>query len=172
MPAKLDVLGEQFGRLKVVEKAKPFGRRSAWKCICECGNSTRVRTEHLRGNRVNSCGCIRQETAAALKFDHGHARKGKTTAEFNSWIGMRERCFNPNAEKYPTYGARGITVCDEWRNDFSAFLAHVGLKPNPRMTIDRIDNDGNYEPGNVRWATPHEQRMNQRRMKSKLYEDG
>lgn len=134
MPSKLDISGQKFGRLEVISAAAPFGQRSAWECVCECGKTTRVRTEHLRGNRVNSCGCIKKEAAAALKYSHGHARKGKTTGEFRSWIAMRERCLNPNSEKYPTYGAIGITVCDEWREDFAAFLAHVGPKPTPRMT--------------------------------------
>jgi hypothetical protein len=88
------------------------------------------------------------------------------TREFVAWCAAKERCFNPNAEKYADYGGRGITMAVEWIDNFAAFLAHIGPKPDPDMSLDRIDVDGSYEPGNVRWATASEQRLNQRRMRA------
>lgn len=162
--------GQVFGRLTVIDRAPDIrssvGKaRVAWNCKCECGNHAVVRSEHLVGNRVNSCGCIRKEKVAALKYKHGESRKGKWSLEFRAWCAAKERCYNVNMEHYENYGGRGIKMCDEWKNDFSAFLSHIGRKPRRGMSLDRIDVNGNYEPGNVRWATASEQRLNQRRMK-------
>lgn len=87
---------------------------------------------------------------------------GRGTAEFQAWAGMVSRCSNPNGGDYPNYGGRGIRVCKEWQDSYLAFLGHVGRKPSPQHSLDRIDNDGNYEPGNVRWATRAEQNLNRR----------
>lgn len=93
------------------------------------------------------------------RITHGHTRGRTTTPEFRSWLGMRQRCYYPNHAKYPKYGARGITVCEQWKASFETFL--IDMEPRPAgTTLDRIDNDGNYEPGNCRWATPKEQRAN------------
>jgi len=100
-----------------------------------------------------------------LKYRHGSARKGKITPEFAAWCAAKDRCSNPNNDHYCYYGGRGIRMAGEWLNDFAAFLAHIGPKPSPELSLDRIDVDGHYEPGNVRWATSSEQRLNQRRMK-------
>ena len=98
---------------------------------------------------------------------HGHSNVGnKATKEYNCWLNIKQRCHNPNHHKYPIYGGRGIIVCDEWRNDFEAFYAHIGDAPGPSYSIDRIDVDGNYEPGNVRWATKSQQAINTRIYKS------
>lgn len=99
-----------------------------------------------------------------LTVQHGAARKGQNTMEFRAWCAAKARCYNSKVDRYPIYGGRGIRMADEWRDDFAAFFAHIGPKPSPKMTLDRIDVDGNYEPGNVRWATAREQRLNQRRM--------
>jgi len=100
----------------------------------------------------------------AKNLTHGHSVGHKTTAEFRAWCSMKSRCYVETNEKYPIYGGRGITVHDAWLTDFQAFYDHVGPKPEPRYSLDRIDVNGNYEPGNVRWATPSQQRLNQRRM--------
>ena len=94
---------------------------------------------------------------------HGHARGGRQTTEYSAWLGMKKRCTKPNNSRYGSYGGRGITVCKRWMDSFQAFLADMGLKPSPDLSIDRIDNDGNYEPGNCRWATKEEQSSNKRR---------
>jgi hypothetical protein len=103
----------------------------------------------------------RADLLAARNFRHGHSARGKQTGEYRSWRGMIERCERPEHIGFKYYGARGIKVCERW-HDFSLFLADMGAKPSARHTVDRIESDGDYEPGNCRWATPAEQRMNQR----------
>jgi hypothetical protein len=105
---------------------------------------------------TQSCGCLRREVTAARSITHGHQRDRRMTRELKSWTHAKSRCFNPNDPKYPQYGGRGITMCPEWVSDFAAFYAYVGPAPSGH-TIDRIDVNGNYEPGNVRWATSAQQ---------------
>lgn len=105
-----------------------------------------------------------REIVGAMHLKHGYARKDKALrfAEYGIWAGIIKRCENRNNHAYPRYGGRGIGICAEWRHDFPAFLAHVGPRPSPVHSVDRINNDGNYEPGNVRWATPTDQARNRR----------
>lgn len=160
----IDLTGQTFDRLTVKGQAERRTGRIAWRCECTCGSSAVVTTKHLRGGRVRSCGCLRREQIGALKFDHGQARAKANTKEFRAWCSAKERCYNPNHDRYALYGGRGVRMAAEWLNDFAAFFAHIGPKPDPKMTVDRIDPNGHYEPGNVRWATASEQRRNQRRM--------
>ena len=151
-------IGQRFGRWTVVSEAMP-GRRSSYVCRCDCGTERSVMRQNLLHptKPSRSCGCGR-ERQLAVATTHGMTN----SPEFSVWRSMKTRCYNPNHHKYPLYGGRGIIVCDEWLNDFAAFYAYVGPRPSMKHTLDRIDGDRNYEPGNVRWATPLEQRHNRR----------
>jgi hypothetical protein len=147
---RLDLTGSVYGQLTVVRYDRTVHGNSFWVCRCSCGNTPVVRADHLKQGRVVSCGC-RQLTA------DGHA--ARLTPTYHSWHAMRARCRDPKQPSFPRYGGRGITVCERW-NDFRAFLADMGERP-AGTTLDRFPNqDGNYEPGNCRWATPSEQRNN------------
>jgi hypothetical protein len=161
----LDRVGTQYTRLRVL---LPVGvdayRYMQWLCVCSCGNFTVVSGRHLTSGATRSCGCLQQEAVRRTGKDnttHTHSRRGQTTAEYRAWCHMWSRCTNPNVERYPNYGGRGIRVCKRWKR-FENFYADVGPRPSERYSIDRIENDGNYEPGNVRWATRSEQRRNRR----------
>jgi hypothetical protein len=163
---RLPMIGRRFDRLVVIGEAEP-GRQGdgrpclRWRCRCDCGNEITVDGRGLRSGASRSCGCRKSEAIVARFTTHGHTRGG-LTPEYQAWRGMKTRCLNPRHHKFPDYGGRGIRVCDEWINSFEAFLAHIGPRPSPEMSVDRIDVDGHYEPGNVRWATPLQQRHNRR----------
>jgi hypothetical protein len=117
----------------------------------------------LRGRGILSCGCFQQEQASKANTTHGDSRRnGKRTPEYQAWTGMIKRCSNPSEIGFRHYGGRGIKVCERWRHSFPNFLADMGRKPSPKHSIERNDNDGNYEPSNCRWATQKEQIHNKR----------
>jgi hypothetical protein len=109
------------------------------------------------------CALCADKVGAVKRQSHGAANRGEILPEYNAWRGMKNRCYNPKEKWFDNYGGRGITVCPAWINDFSAFFEHIGPRPGPGYTVDRIRVNGNYEPGNVRWATVREQNLNQRR---------
>lgn len=169
-PRVKDITGLKFGRLTAIgfhsyrneKQGKRTRRMAVWVCECECGNKKAMQAVLLKSGTSRSCGCLQLETMktnglAAAK--HGMHR----SAEYGIWAGMKYRCNNPKSRIYNYYGGRGITVCDRWLHSFEAFYADMGPRPSPKHSIDRIDNDGNYEPGNCRWATQAQQAANQRR---------
>ena len=156
-----DLTGQRFGRLTVIERAENKGRRVRWKCKCDCGNTKIVTADSLLQANTQSCGCLHNEQIVERNFKHG---KGHTTI-YENWKAMKSRCLNPNNSKFKDYGGRGITIYPEWIHDFQAFydyvskLEHFGEKG---YTLDRINNNGNYEPNNLRWADGKIQHRNKR----------
>jgi len=159
MGRKVNLVGLRFGDLYVVAPAgtaEPRGQR-LWACHCVCGNVVTLTTNRLnRGNDV-SCGCFRRQGGRR----HGHTNGEEKTGTYQSWTAMKARCLNPNDENYKYYGGRGITVCRRWL-DFENFLADMGLRPSGKMSIERNDVNGNYEPGNCCWIPHADQSKNRR----------
>jgi hypothetical protein len=156
-----DLTGKQFGSWQVLRRvANRYGIRSYYLCRCACGTEREIASQPLVAGKSQSCGCL---TRRSYSF-HGQSY----SREYRIWQSMRNRCNNPNASHYARYGGRGIRVCARWEASFDDFLADVGRMPSPTHTLDRIDNDGNYEPGNIRWATRKEQAQNRHQARVSL----
>ena len=160
MPVK-QMEGSRYSRLLVIERSGSdnYGR-ATWLCRCDCGASPVVAGYQMRSGKTRSCGCLQNEIRDKRVRTHGHSVGGRSPT-YNSWQSMKTRCTNSSNPDWEIYGGRGITACVEWRESFEQFLADMEVRPEGR-TLDRIDSDGNYEPGNCRWATPAAQQLNRR----------
>ena len=157
------LMGQRFARLVAVERALLNGR-AHWCCRCDCGQIAIVDQARLLAGRTKSCGCYRRDHMLSVRTEDGNKKHGRARSkEYSVRQNMLSRCYNPKSTSYQYYGARGVVVCDRWRESFENFLADMGRAPSAKHSIDRKNNDGNYEPGNCRWATALEQNRNQRK---------
>jgi len=163
---RIDLSGKRYGRWLVVAYSGPrkpgiTTSGSTWLCRCDCGTErSGIGYTALVSGHSKSCGCLRRETASkAAKY---HDKPADHHAIYSIWQGIKTRCYNTDHPTFKGYGARGIKMCDEWLNDFTAFYQGIGPRPSKQFSLDRRDNNGNYEPGNTRWVTRSTQMLNTR----------
>lgn len=152
----IDLSGQKFGKLTIISyhRASEKERRALWLCQCECGNQTTTSGKMLRSGHTKSCGCLQSETTAKRNFRHGFKKRNAedvTGGAYECWCKIRQRCNNPNCDDYEGYGAKGIKVCDRW-DVFENFLADMGSRPAPHLSIHRLKNELGYSPDNCIWA--------------------
>lgn|ERR1700744_882378 len=158
MAKAMNLVGQKFGRLTVIRKIGRAATKVVWECLCDCGMHSQSPTGHLMSGKIRSCGCLKREQDRDRLTTHGMS----TTRAFNVWMSMKHRCLNPKSTSYKSYGGRGIKICDRWMASFENFFADMG-EPPKGSSIDRFpDVNGDYEPGNCRWATVAQQAVNKR----------
>jgi hypothetical protein len=157
MPA----IGERFGRLEVLSTYIDNRRKRMAMCKCDCGNTKAVMVILLRCGDTKSCGCYCKDKNSAMRMVHGHCTRALVTKEYNAWLSMLGRTKSKRDKWFKDYVSRGITVCERWKH-FENFLTDMGEAPSKAHSLDRVNNDGNYEPSNCRWATLMEQANNKR----------
>jgi len=163
---RIDLTGQRFGRLVVVSLEKSPRSRPHWRCVCDCGEQRVVYGYSLTSGRTVSCGCFKVAFATLLNLSHGHTRGRSQSPEYSVWEAMIQRGTNPKNRDWKNYGGRGITVCSRWLQ-FSNFLADMGRRPSPNLSLERVNNDLGYSAENCKWATRKEQRANQRPARKK-----
>jgi hypothetical protein len=157
------IAGMKFGRLTAIRVVHKTQRGNMWLCECECGKETCALPNSLTSGNTSSCGCLNRERILVHGFLASHRKSPLFRKAYMAWSNMKQRCYNPKNVRFYMYGARGIMVCDSWIKDFKAFIDHIGFPPSLSHSVDRINSNGNYQPGNVRWATIKEQQSNTRR---------
>jgi hypothetical protein len=162
MPKFQDLTGQKFGILTVKQREYKNVKDTIWLCQCDCGKMKEIRATHLKSGATISCGCLQSKPGDKNpNYRHG----GRYSPEYWPWQALKDRCVNKNRGDFQSYGGRGITVCERWRDSFENFFADMGPRPSPKHSVDRIDVNGNYEPGNCRWASISEQSRNKRARK-------
>lgn len=164
-------IGYRVERWEVIDdKHITRNKSTLWLCRCDCGTERPVLDYELRRSKSRSCGCLIVDVIRERSIKHGATvgigQGERKLPEYKIWEGIKQRCNNPKDRAYRYYGGRGISIAPEWAKDFKAFLDHVGRRPYPDLEIDRIDNNGNYEPGNVRWTTRQGQMRNTRQTRN------
>ena len=168
---KLNIIGEKYNKLLVIEEVEKQGKCRMFKCLCDCGKTTIVSMNNMRSCKIVSCGCHKRDQTILRCTTHNQ----RHTHLYEIWKGIKQRCYNPKHRAYHNWGGRGIKVCDEWKDNFQAFydwsyasgytFENHKQDEKRKLTLDRIDNDGNYEPSNCRWVTRKVQASNMRHTK-------
>ena len=154
----INLIGHTYGRLTVFGYAGKKGKHHYWRCSCDCSKRSVVTSTALRSGHTKSCGCYHKERTSEVHLTHGKS----SSPEYRALTQMKARCYKKNNKAYKDYGGRGITICDRWLESFENFYADMGDRLSPQHSIDRINNNGNYEPDNCRWATKQVQNQNHR----------